>query len=60
MSENVLNEIVYTANCIIIAQLPIENSSEQGQYAENNRESVKLWAIMMQFAEALTVGWFVS
>ena len=42
-----------TANCIIIAQIPFENRSEQGQFtesAENNSEKCKIWAILMQFA----------
>jgi hypothetical protein len=56
-----------TANCIrIAAQFPIENSSEQGQFAEtpcrpeNNRKKWKFWTIIMQFAVAVVVvrdGW---
>jgi hypothetical protein len=46
-----------TANCIIIAQFPIENHSEQGQFAElapeNIGKSAKFGAIIMQFAVAL-------
>jgi hypothetical protein len=46
--------MMYTANCIIIAQFPIETHSEQGRCRtapENNREKCKIWdAIIMQFA----------
>ena len=45
-----------TANCIIIAQIPIENHSEQGQFAElplKQSEKCKIWAIIVQFAVAL-------
>jgi hypothetical protein len=50
------NGLCTTANCIIIAQFPIENHSEQGQFAELSLKTIGKrgkWAIIMQFAVAL-------
>jgi hypothetical protein len=49
------NRALHTANCIRIAQFPIENHSGQGQSAElplkTIGKSAKFWsAIIMQFA----------